>query len=84
MTFRVPIENLRFKVAITAGMSPYTLLGLVPLLRKTSQDHDPIEVTPPCGSCGVRTVLDGRHRWVASVLAGRPDVLAELTKEPPC
>jgi hypothetical protein len=85
VTFRVPIENLRFKVAITAGMSPYTLLGLVPLLRKTSQDHDPVVVAPPCDSCGTRTVLDGRHRWIANVIAGRPDVLAtEEQPESPC
>lgn len=82
VTFRAPIESLSFKAAITAGMSPYVLLGLVPLLRKTSEDHEPIQVTPPCDSCGVRTVLDGRHRWIASVLAGRPDVLATEHTEP--
>jgi hypothetical protein len=73
---RVPITRLRFKVPITAGMNPYTLLGLVPLLRDTSQDHPPILVGPPCPECGVRIDLDGRHRWIASVMAGRHDVLA--------
>jgi hypothetical protein len=57
-------------------MSPYVLLGLVPLLRKTGEDHPPIDVDSPCPSCGTRTALDGRHRWIANVMAGRHDVLA--------
>lgn len=74
--FCVPIQKLRFKAPIAAGMNPYTLLGMVPLLRNSSEDHDPILVDPPCLTCGDRTVLDGRHRWIASVIAGRADVLA--------
>jgi hypothetical protein len=73
----VRIERLRFKAPIAAGMNVFTLLGMVPLLRNTSQDHDPILVSPACPTCGDRVVLDGRHRWIASVIAGRPSVLAE-------
>lgn len=76
MIIRVPVEDLRFKVPITAGLNPYILLGMVPLLRNTSQDHEPILVSPPCPVCGTRVVLDGRHRWIASVMAGRSYVLA--------
>ena len=75
---RMPIEKLRFKDPITAGLNPYNLLGLVPLLRNTAEDHDPILIAPPCPGCGVAVVLDGRHRWIASVIAGRHDVLAEI------
>lgn len=77
MTIRVPIDRLRFKAPITAGMNPFTLFGLVPLLRNTALDHDPILVSRACPECGDRVVLDGRHRWIASVIAGRADVLAE-------
>jgi hypothetical protein len=80
-TVRVPIEKLRFKVPITAGMSPYVLLALVPLLRNTAEDHDPILISPPCTDCGISVVLDGRHRWIASVIAGRHDVLAVIEEE---
>lgn len=73
----VPINRLRFKDPITAGMNPYALLGMVPLLRNTAQDHSPILVGEPCGACGTATVLDGRHRWIANVMAGRVHVLAE-------
>jgi hypothetical protein len=75
-TFRAPIDRLRFKDPIPAGMNPYTLLGLVPLLKGSNEDYDPIEVDRPCPTCDTATVLDGRHRWIASVIAGRPDVLA--------
>lgn len=74
MTFRIPIERLRLLPNIPAGMCPYTLLGLVPKLRKTDQDHDPILVR---GDGDGWRILDGRHRFVASVIAGRPDILAE-------
>lgn len=57
-------------------MDAYTLLGLVPLLKGSAEDHEPIQVDRPCPTCGTSTVLDGRHRWIASVMAGRADVLA--------
>lgn len=77
VTFRVPIDRLRFKHPVAAGMNPFTLLGMVPHLRNSHGDHEPIVVSPPCPSCGDRIVLDGRHRWIASVIAGRVDVLAK-------
>lgn len=46
MTLRVPVDRLRFKAPIAAGMNPYTLMALVPLLRNTSQDHGPIPGQP--------------------------------------
>lgn len=73
---RIPINRLRYKDPITAGMDPYTLLGMVPLLRKTAQDHPPIKVDWKtfCWACGTGTVNDGRHRWTSYVIAGRPDL----------
>lgn len=73
---RVPIDRLRFKDPIPAGMNPYTLMGLVPLLKGSNEDHEPIEIDRPCPTCSTATVLDGRHRWIASVIAGRSDVFA--------
>jgi hypothetical protein len=87
VTLRVPIQRLRFKDPITAGMNPYNLLGMVPLVRDHALDHPAALVGPPCSSCGTRTVLDGRHRWIASVMAGRHDLLTEedptWTEPPP-
>lgn len=82
MSLRVPVTALRFKDVITAGLDPYVLLGLVPLLRKTAQDHDPVLVSQPCPTCGTRITLDGRHRWIAAVLAGRHDIPANEQEWP--
>jgi hypothetical protein len=73
---RVPLCLLRFQAPVTAGLNPYTLLGMIPLMRNSLEDHDPILVGPPCECCGVRLVLDGRHRVIASIAAGRQDILA--------
>jgi hypothetical protein len=75
MPFRVPVERLHLLPNIPAGMCPSTLLGLVPLLRKTGEDHPPILVREDGDGW---QILDGRHRFFASVIAGRPDVLAEV------
>lgn len=76
--FRAPLNRLRFKDSVLpAGMDPYVLLGNVPLLRRTAHDDAPVLVGPSCPTCKTRTVLDGRHRWIAAVIAGRHYVLAE-------
>jgi hypothetical protein len=74
--FRIPLENLRLKPPVPAGMNSYVLLGKVPLLRNSFEDHAPILVDAQCSGCGSFRVQDGRHRFVASVMAGRRDVLA--------
>lgn len=78
---RIPLSTLRFKPPVTAGLDFFTLAALVPRMRNTSEDYDPVVVGPPCGCCGVRLVMDGRHRVIASIAAGRQDILAieELT-----
>jgi hypothetical protein len=74
MPFRIPLERLHVKPNIPAGMDPCILLGLVPLLRKTAEDHTPILVKEHGDGWEIQ---DGRHRYVASLIAGRPDILAE-------
>lgn len=75
-TFRVRLDELRFLPPVTAGLNVYQLLGRIPYLRDTTEDVDPILVTAPCVPCGTRTILDGRHRVIASIAAGRQDILA--------
>lgn len=72
-TFRVPVDQLRLKPNIPAGMDPCVLLGLVPKMRKTAEDHIPIVVRR---AGDLWQIMDGRHRFMAAVIAGRPDVLA--------
>jgi hypothetical protein len=71
--FRVRVEDIHLKANVPAGMCPFTLLGLVRRLRDTAQDWDPVLVRR---DGRLWELLDGRHRWMASVIAGRPDVLA--------
>jgi hypothetical protein len=78
VSFRVRIEDLRFGPNVTAGMNVYVLMGLVPLLKSSTEDHEPITVRPLLD--GSFRLIDGRHRVVASIVAGRPDVLAELER----
>lgn len=79
MTFYADITRLHFIKPVTAGMDPYVLMALVPLMRKTTEDHPPIVVRPSrCCPEQCWEVLDGRHRWIAAVMGGRSEVLAEL------
>lgn len=73
MTFRVRLEDLRVGANPPAGMNALLLLHLAYEPRATTVDHDPIVVEVEPG--GFR-VTDGRHRAVAALIAGRPDVLA--------
>jgi hypothetical protein len=75
MAIRIPIERLHLLPNIPAGMDPCVLLGLVPLLRKTGEDHPPILVREHGDGW---QILDGRHRFMAAVIAGRSDILAEI------
>jgi hypothetical protein len=55
--------------------------SLAHMYRSTSDDAPPVEVCD-LGN-GFWRVLDGRHRYLASVIAGRPDLLAELEAATP-
>ncbi len=74
--FRVALDELRFLPNVAAGMNIFTISSMVPLMRNSTEDYDPILVGSACGDCGTRTILDGRHRVVASLMAGRRDILA--------
>jgi hypothetical protein len=73
---RIPVDRLLLKPAVTVGMSPWVLHSLAHRYRTTTEDADPITVTALDG--GLYRIEDGRHRYFASVIAGRPDVLAVL------
>jgi hypothetical protein len=73
VTFRVRVEDLRLGPNVSAGMNPLVLMSLTFRLRTTTDDPEPVVVRPhPQGGL---LVVDGRHRFLAAVVAGRPDVL---------
>jgi hypothetical protein len=73
-TFRVPVSRLLLLPNIPAGMDFGVIGGLLKRMRTTADDWDPILVRPEPGE--LWRVIDGRHRYFAAVIAGRPDVLA--------
>lgn len=74
--FRVPLEQLCISRNVTAGLNPLVLLSLAYRYRSTTDDTDPITVVAL--GPGRYRISDGRHRYVASLIAGRLDILAEL------
>ena len=78
-TFRVPLDEIRVRKPVPCGMDPYTLMSLVPLMRTTTEDHEPVLVRRD--GDGWR-LMDGRHRFVAALIAGRQDILAEEDEDP--
>lgn len=72
---RIPVNRLLFLPNIPAGMNPLVLMSLVYMLRSTAEDPAPILVRKDGENY---RVLDGRHRAMGAIVAGRPDVLAEL------
>jgi hypothetical protein len=78
---RVRIENLRFGPNPSAGMNPLVLMSMAYHLKAGTEDLDPIAVTKELD--GAWRIHDGRHRALAAMIAGRPDVLAgELAQRP--
>ena len=67
------IEDLRPPANVPAGMNPLVVMSLAYMLRATLEDPEPIGVVREDGGWRIR---DGRHRLVASMIAGRSDVLA--------
>lgn len=71
---RVRLEDLRLPPNVPAGMN-FLLLGhFAYQLRATTEDLDPITVERLAD--GSFRITDGRHRAVAALIAGRPDVPA--------
>jgi hypothetical protein len=72
--FRVRIEDLLLPPNLPAGMDVLTLLSLAAMLRKTTEDPEPVLVRREHSHW---RISDGRHRAIAALIAGRPDVLAQ-------
>ena len=72
-TFRAPIKDIKLRKPVPCGMDPYVLLSLVPLMRTTTEDHEPVLVRDEGDSW---RLMDGRHRFFAAVMGGRTDILA--------
>lgn len=70
---RFRIDRLLLLPNIPSGMNVLVLMSLVYMYRSTDHDAEPITVVD-LGN-GFFRVKDGRHRFLASVIAGRRRVL---------
>lgn len=70
---RIRVERLLFKPNAPAGMNPLVLMSLVYMLRSSTKDPEPIVVRAEGENY---RILDGRHRAMAAIIAGRQNVLA--------
>lgn len=76
MEQQIPLDLLLFPEPVAAGMNPLVVMSLAYLYRATNEHVEPITVTPHGGHY---RITDGRHRAVASMIAGRKTVLAKVT-----
>ena len=79
MMKHVRIENILLPPAVSAGMNPYVLMSLCYFYRSDIKDTEPIDLVPV--GYGIYRIKDGRHRFFATVMAGRTSVLANILDE---
>lgn len=72
-SFRVPLHQLSIGPNVVAGCNPYVVMSLAYMMRSTREDPPAVLVD----YLGAQrwSVTDGRHRFVAAVMAGRSDLL---------
>lgn len=74
---RAPLHHLIMPPNLVAGMNPLKLMAITYTLRTSLADVEPIDVSHLGtleGWGDVWAVHDGKHRLVASYIAGRSDV----------
>jgi hypothetical protein len=69
----IPLDRILFPEPVTAGMSLFELVAMARFYRNGNGHRKPI-VVRRVGD--VFSLTDGRHRCVASMIAGRKVVLA--------
>lgn len=76
MAERIPLGRILLpEHNVTAGANVYVLVSLAYMYRSTTEDAPPITVRP---HGDLYRITDGRHRYMASVIAGRDGVLANV------
>jgi hypothetical protein len=74
---RLPLSSLVVQETVSCFPVKFNIyLGL--LTEHPDQDVDPIIVKPLDGHPGLYCIQNGKHRYAASIIAGRPDVLAVI------
>jgi len=77
---RIRVEHLNFPQNVVAGCNYLVIASLTYLMRGSNEDPPPVPVRDEGG--GRYSISDGRHRVIAAIIAGRPDVLCEIEETP--
>lgn len=72
---RVPLELLLVGPPVPAGCNLLKIAAMAYEYRATSEDREPALVTREGEHY---RITDGRHRYLASLIAGRVDLLCEV------
>src|SRR5215207_5679918 len=64
----IRLDRLLYPDPVPAGMNPFVLMSLAYLYRSSNEDAEPILVEYAAN--GLYEIKDGRHRAVASMIAG--------------
>lgn len=75
MPKRIRVDRILVPPNMPAGLNPLVVMALTHHYRATTEDADPITVTREGRNY---RITDGRHRYLASVIAGRRRVLAHV------
>jgi hypothetical protein len=67
--FLLPVHELRPPEPIPAGMSVLVMCAVAERLRNTHEQITPVQVRKVDGEW---LLVEGRHRWLAHWIAGRP------------
>jgi len=70
---RIPLDRIRLPRSIPAGMNLLRIAAIADTLRTGGEIWDPALVR--CDGDGWWSIVEGRHRYVASYVAGVPDLL---------
>ena len=77
-TFWLPVEQLTLPPNIPAGMNPLVVMSLTYLMRTTAGWPDGLEeIAVRRTGIDQWSITNGKHRFVAAVMAGRADVLCQ-------
>lgn len=73
---QVRLEQLLMCEPVTAGMNVLVLFSLAHLYRSSNEHVEPITIRPVTDD--IYRISDGRHRALASLIAGRKTVEARI------
>lgn len=75
--FDIRLDHLLYPDPVAAGMNYLVIASLALMYRSSNEHAEPITISRDEGS-GYWRIVDGRHRSVASMVAGRKTVKARV------